>query len=141
MKKYISAILIPCLLLQLYGCYSMREMTIDELKTYKGSETIKLNTKYEEIMFNGKSSWNHLLDWQANDSSIVIQSKAILLDNNSKAGSEEINIYYKDIYKIQIEKKDTEKTILLTAGILSLAIIVYAVIAISEMNYGAGLDF
>ena len=31
MKRYISAILIPCLLLQLCGCYSQKEITINDL--------------------------------------------------------------------------------------------------------------
>ena len=35
MKRYISAILIPCFLLQLFGCCSYREMSIEELKRFK----------------------------------------------------------------------------------------------------------
>ena len=34
MKRYISAVLVPCLLLQLFGCYSTREITLDELQNY-----------------------------------------------------------------------------------------------------------
>ena len=31
MKRYISAILIPCFLLQLFGCYTTKEISLDEL--------------------------------------------------------------------------------------------------------------
>ena len=45
MKRYISAVLIPCLLLQLCGCYSYREITIDELKNYKGQMKLRLQKR------------------------------------------------------------------------------------------------
>ncbi len=34
MKRYISAILVPCLLLQIFGCYSSREISLDELPNF-----------------------------------------------------------------------------------------------------------
>ena len=43
MKRYISAILIPCLLLQLFGCYSFREVTMDDLQKYTGPNEVKIN--------------------------------------------------------------------------------------------------
>jgi len=35
MKRYISAVLIPCLLMQLFGCYSFQNITIEELSNQK----------------------------------------------------------------------------------------------------------
>ena len=31
MKKFISAVLIPCLLIQLFGCYTQKFLTYEEL--------------------------------------------------------------------------------------------------------------
>ena len=45
MKRYISAILIPCLLLQLYGCYSWRVVETPE----QGSH-IKIYTKNNKVI-------------------------------------------------------------------------------------------
>ena len=56
MKKYISAILIPCLLLQFCGCYSNREITIEELKNYKGERDIKIITDIDTILINRDST-------------------------------------------------------------------------------------
>ncbi|MBK7632277.1 MAG: hypothetical protein IPJ23_16535 [Ignavibacteriales bacterium] len=56
MKKYISAILIPCVLIQLYGCYSMRVITSEQLKSFKGSNDIIIKTNQNEIMIYRKSS-------------------------------------------------------------------------------------
>ena len=40
MKRYISAILIPCLLLQLCGCYSFQKISADELYNQKEKNDI-----------------------------------------------------------------------------------------------------
>ena len=50
MKKYVSAILIDVLLIQLCGCYSLKEITLDELKSDE-----------EEIQFVTKDSSNYFL--------------------------------------------------------------------------------
>jgi len=50
MKKYISAILIDALFMQLCGCYSHKEITLDELKSDE-----------EEIQFVTKDSSNYFL--------------------------------------------------------------------------------
>jgi hypothetical protein len=50
MKRYISAILIPCLLLELFGCmgsYVFHDMTLEELKNYAGDENVMLKTENE----------------------------------------------------------------------------------------------
>jgi hypothetical protein len=45
MKRYISAILVPCLLLQLSGCYSMQEISTEELINRNGEDDIQVITK------------------------------------------------------------------------------------------------
>lgn len=44
MKRYISAILIPCLLLQLSGCYSSEYIYKDEIDAYYPEEVITIKT-------------------------------------------------------------------------------------------------
>lgn len=47
MKRYISAILIPCLLMQLFGCYSSEEISLDELQNLdEAIITTKENVEY-----------------------------------------------------------------------------------------------
>ena len=44
MKRYIAAILIPCLLLQLCGCYSIQEIQKDEFLLRAGNEDVQIKT-------------------------------------------------------------------------------------------------
>jgi hypothetical protein len=44
MKRYISAVLIPCLLLQLCGCYSMQEIQKDEFFERAENEDLQIKT-------------------------------------------------------------------------------------------------
>ena len=51
MKKYISAILVPCLLLQLFGCYSFQSISGERLNNQNGKDDIKLidNNNYQYL--------------------------------------------------------------------------------------------
>ena len=53
MKRYISAILIPCLLMQFFGCSSLSEIPVDELKTTVGKKQESLQ-KTQRIIFSRK---------------------------------------------------------------------------------------
>ena len=44
-KNYIASVLIPVLLINLYGCYSMREITKDELKRSNGEGDVIIHKK------------------------------------------------------------------------------------------------
>ena len=65
MKRYLSAILIPCLLLQLCGCYFQKEITLEELMLYKD----------EEITIMGKDSVKYLLKKDITSEKIIRESK------------------------------------------------------------------
>jgi len=45
MKKYITAVLIPCLLLYLSGCYSMKEVTKEEFSPAPDYPELYVKTK------------------------------------------------------------------------------------------------
>jgi hypothetical protein len=59
MKKYVSAILIDALLLQFCGCYSQKEITLDELKSDE-----------QEIQFATKDSSKYCLKKEINSQEI-----------------------------------------------------------------------
>ena len=61
MKRYISSILIPCLLLQLFGCYSFKDITIDELREYKETNEIKIKSNQKEVLL--KENLERLVQW------------------------------------------------------------------------------
>jgi hypothetical protein len=57
-KKYIVFVLIPALLIQLYGCYSMREISKDEMAGLKDEGDLIVNTKDSTIYFFEESNYH-----------------------------------------------------------------------------------
>ena len=127
MKRYISAILVPCLLLQLFGCYSFREVTTDELQKYTGPNEVKLITTEKEIIIKRQLSGDLQVRWETSDSSVVINSTELIKDNNSvKPVSNKSEIMFEKIKSVEIEEYDNLKTLGLTFGIILTAIIIIA---------------
>ena len=127
MKRYISAVLIPCLLLQLWGCYSYREITLDELRKYNGPNEIKLISNERETIVKRQQSGELQIKWETTDSSIVINSKELINENNSViAGNKKSEIMFKEISSIEVEEYDNLKTLGLTLGIILTTIIIIA---------------
>ena len=125
MKRYISAILIPCLLLQLCGCYSFKEVTMDELQKYTGPNEVKLITNEKEIIIKRQSSGDLQIRWETSDSSVVINSTELIKDNNTvKPVSNKSEIMFEKINSVEIEEYDNLKTLGLTFGIILAAIII-----------------
>ena len=125
MKRYISAILVPCLLLQLFGCYSFREVTTDELQKYTGSNEVKLITNEKEIIIKRQLSGDLQIRWETSDSSVVINSTELIKDNNTvKPVSNKSEIMFEKINSVEIEEYDNLKTLGLTFGIILAAIII-----------------
>ena len=130
MKRYISAILIPCLLLQLCGCYSFREMTLEELKNYKGEDDIMVTKKSDYfVIMNRDSTRNYLTDWMISDSSIIMEKKPLKELKNAETSKEEkTEIKFNQIKSIAVEEWDSENTIVLIVGLIGLAAIIGLVI-------------
>lgn len=73
LKEIIASILLPALLLQLVGCYSYSEITINELQRFK-KDNIKLVTKDSKeysLFYENKSEENN---WKITDSVIYVNS-------------------------------------------------------------------
>ena len=126
MKRYISAILIPCLLLQLCGCYSYREITLEELKNYKGENDIKVTKKSDYfVIMNRDSTRNYLTDWMISDSSIIMEKKSLKELKKAEISKEEkTEIKFNQIKSIAVEEWDSENTIVLFVGLIGLAAII-----------------
>ena len=115
MKRYISAILIPCFLLQLLGCYSYQEVTFNELKEYRGDEDVKIKTNNEEIIIRRQDSGNFKMNWWTTDSSVVINSIELIKDNNKvEALNKKSEVMFNEISAVELNARDSQKTLLLT---------------------------
>ena len=133
MKRYISAILVPCLLLQLLaGCFSYQEITLDELKNYKGRKVVIINRDSNEIILNRKYIDKIEEDWKTNDSSIIINSSKLVREDDSyELVKMRYDIKYDDIKTIEIEEFDLINTIGLIGAIVgTIAIVTIIVINI-----------
>jgi hypothetical protein len=137
MKQYISAILIPCLLLQLCGCYSYREITLEELKNYKGGNDIKIMTDKDTILISRDLTKSPTIDWLISDSSIIVQDKSILDGSNTESVIQTKNeIKFQQIKTVAINEPDSEET----EGLILLAVIFVAaataiIIAVANENF------
>ena len=115
MKRYISAVLIPCLLMQLYGCYSFQNISVEELSNQKGrDDIIFIDTNDYEYLFKAK---NYTI---SNDS---IEGKAMRNKINNETEKEVFKgkIALSDIKSIQEDQINYVTTSLLflcIAGII-----------------------
>ena len=57
-KKYIVSVLIPALLIQLYGCYSMQDISRDEVAGLKDEGDLIVYTKDATIYFFEESNYH-----------------------------------------------------------------------------------
>jgi hypothetical protein len=112
MKRYVSAILIPCLLLQLFGCYSFQNISIQELSDQKERDDIAIidNNNYE-YFFKAK---NYTI---SNDS---IDGKAMRNKINNKAEKE---VFKGKIALTNIKSVKEDKINYVTTSLLFLCIV------------------
>ena len=128
MKRYVAAILVPCLLLQLCGCYSFREVTVDEFKKYNGEDDVKIITEQGEFIFNRDSTEKNTLNWILNDSSIIMQEKTLMQDKYDNPTTDKKNeIKFKEIKSVAINEPDSDET----EGLILLTIVVVVAITVS----------
>ena len=97
MKRYISAVLIPCLLIQLFGCYSTRLISTYDLVDKESIDITLMTYQNEELKLNAEDY-------------LVKNDMLILLANNYK-------IPFSDIKKVTADKIDIALTIALLSGI------------------------
>jgi len=72
MKKYISAILINAILIQLVGCYTEREITYDEFYSMPKQQEAKIIFKDEKLVeLTSDSLMNNFLDWKKEPDTLI----------------------------------------------------------------------
>ena len=143
MKRYISAILIPCLLLQLCGCYSFRVISIQELKNYKGTNEIKVTKESDNfITMQRDSTKAYITDWQVNDSSIIIEKKTLTEFNNAQNPEEmKSEIKFNQIKSVEVEEFDSENTVVLVVSLVALAAMIALAINMSIQSSLSNMQF
>ena len=130
MKKYISIILIQFILLLLCGCYSMNEISYEELKDFDGSNEIIIRTNEDEYLVYRNSDQDYALNWIADDSLItIISNEHITRDNmmqyNYTLVPQYITINKMDIKSIEVDEFNLLKTTLSLVGISFLISLIY----------------
>jgi hypothetical protein len=123
MKKIISSILIPCLILYFFGCYSSREITKEEFKTQVDKEEVTLLTR-ENKKYKLYSDQYFISDDTVNvlngSKTINIWKGSKLIKNGSKVPFSG-RIPLDDVNSFHVEEFNTLLTVgsaLITLGIL-----------------------
>ncbi|MBK7632268.1 MAG: hypothetical protein IPJ23_16490 [Ignavibacteriales bacterium] len=152
MKRYLSAILIPCLLLQLFGCYSNKYLSKEELRpnysydpimitTNDGREfIIKKNVTIDKI--EKDSTTIYCSDFYWIDDSLILSKNSIELSdqkdgNGNKIKVDKVVLSNDVISKISVSEYNgpENRTVLIVAGVIGLtlfgALIAYAVVTAS----------
>jgi hypothetical protein len=132
MKRFIAAILIPCLLLQLCGCYSQREITISELSQTTSDNVLIELIDSSKYMFKENLEINDLAEnpdikyctkIQSGDSELVLYTKEIISKSTANLYAiklDTVKINYEDIRSVSINEENIEVKYLFFIGILLL---------------------
>lgn len=149
MKRYISAILIPCLLLQLFGCYTQRAITYGELISSKEQDMSVIINDSSVYNFGYKSSIdneivmhpdvNYCIDADTTLDKLILQRKAVAKAPNKKLSiSVDTLVYNKnEIRSMTIKEIDGTQTAFLVIGIIAVVAAVAYLVALSSFH----LDF
>ena len=127
MKRYIAAIQIPCLLLQLCGCYSLRDITLEEMEnkeelkmTMKDSSEYNLVQDIDKAKVLNNPGIYYSNEWLLNKEEETINLKTFKTIKyfnqvEGKQIKEEMkNISFGEINKVEIEEFDLGDTLLFT---------------------------
>ena len=121
-KKYIVFVLIPGLLIQLYGCYSMQEISKDEMAGFKDGGDLIVSTKDSAIYFFEESNYRISADSLYGSGYAKFSDVPDFIILNKSA------IALKSIKTIQQEDLNLITTGLLIGGILAVVIAVLLIL-------------
>ena len=141
MKRYISAILINALLIQLAGCYSQKAITYSEFcNLHNVDEAFIRTTANKSIKLTTDSLKNSYVKWNACEDSIIVWSTQTVHEKNySRAVSDTIKLTSSEIDKVYIDEYDETKTLITIA--VSAAIIILTGILIKDNIKMSGGSF
>jgi len=134
MKRYIAAVLINALLLQLAGCYSQKAITYKDFYNMPDSTAATILTnKNKQIKLTTDSLKNNYVKWIAYEDSITIWSSHFVRDKmTDKVVYDTIKLAASEINNVYIDEFDVTKTVF-AIGIPVLVVI--AVLAIAARSF------
>ncbi|MCK9210283.1 MAG: hypothetical protein M0P61_05520 [Ignavibacteriaceae bacterium] len=141
MKKLIISILIPSLLLSLYGCYTTNEISKDEyIKLGPNREIIKPDPELETCLITNDSTRYNVSEFSYNDSqdTITILQGAISIKKLWKGAKWQMKesltpfsgkIAVADVKNFEVKAKNERlMTIVYAASLVGIAILLYAIL-------------
>lgn len=132
MKRYLSAIIIPCFLMQIFGCYSREEISLKELPNEEepiimtADSTVYHLKKWirKQEMINHPGVY-YSDDWKINTNNGMVSLRAQKVQIEIIRGLENFiltkdttNISFNEILAVSVDKVSTEKTTLLLGSIV-----------------------
>ena len=124
-KKYIASVLVPALFIQLCGCYSMKEISKDEIVELKEEGDLTIYAKDSTIYFFEKSNYN------ISNDTLYGKGYAKFSDASDFKIVNESAVALTDIERIQRDELNLVTTSLVVGGIL-LVVIAGIVILFSD---------
>ena len=146
MKRYVSAILIPCLIMQLYGCYGQRQITYGELISSKNQNISVIINDTSIYNFGYKSSIdneivmhpevNYCIKADTTFDKLILQRKAVTKGLNKKPSISIDTLTYNknEIRSMTIKEINGGQTALLVIGIITAAALIAYLIALSTFK-------
>ena len=138
MKKYISAILINALLIQLAGCYTQREITYDEFYNMPKEQEAKI-IFYDEksIELVSDSLMKNYINWEKEQDTLILYLTHLKkVESKTLKEVTDTSRYPKaDINKIYVEEYDGTKTILVIVAFIVLGLCIYGITQIEPFSW------
>ena len=142
MKKYISAILINALLIQLVGCYPQRKITFEEFYSMPKTEEATIEIKNGDTFdLNSDSLRHEYIKWEMSEDTVTFYPTHLekYLSNALIEVTDTVKYPKEDMSKIYIDEFDQSKTIM--AIVIPLAIIALFVIIGVASYEGPSFDW
>ena len=148
MKRYVAAILVPCLLLQLCGCYSQRVITFQDLP-YEVYEDITItindslnyivndNLTTDEIIMHPEN--NYCVDINVLSDHLILVKKSLVKEHGESSAIiiDTLTIKKSIVQSIEKSEIDEIKTTFLVVGVAAAVVFIGYLIAMSTFH----LDF
>ena len=125
-KKIVSTVLIPLLLLQLYSCYSMDSMSKSELLHQPVKADVRITT-YQLEIFEFKS-----FNYEVRSDTLIGIGRKIL--DKFKIAPFTGKIAIKDIESVEANKLNIGTTCLVVSGVAVILASIYGIIVVYAMS-------
>ena len=152
MKKYISAVLINAMLLQLTGCYSPKYLSKEDINNYYTDETINITTKDKkifviknEITFSEVETHPKIgfcRDYKLINDTLILYKNIISYKNEKDENGitflqfavDTVKISSDMIQKMSIDEYDSQSTWYLVSAIISVGLVLILYIGASNFE-------